>query len=419
MFAEECGLKLVEVNLEKSWQFVSQLKKRDPRSIVQALSFELEVEIDPAKSLLFFDEIQAEPDILPILRYFYEEAKEYAVIATGSLLEFVLAEPQFSMPVGRIELYHMGPLTFEEFLHALGRKQALAWLQEVALHEEVPDHVHSVLSRDVRLFTIVGGMPESVSLFAESQDLVKVEKCKTSIIETIRLDFHKYVPRSNPRLLTTIFDSLPAMIGRKVIYSRLDSSHKSQTVSAALQQLCLARVVSKVFNSAANGVPLAAERNERFFKPLMLDTGLLVSQLQLNPVSIEDDAELDLVNNGVLAEQMIGQELYQQSPRYQSPQLHYWAREQRSASAEVDYLVTDTNQSIIPVEVKAGSSGSLRSLHMMIAEKGLKKAIRFNSEKPSVLQEKRDSVKGPIEYTLISLPHYLVQQVARLLEDTE
>lgn len=160
---------------------------------------------------------------------------------------------------------------------------------------------------------------------------------------------------------------------------------------------------------------LAAEKNERYFKPLLLDIGLFLSQFGLNPIETENAEDLNLVNRGTLAEQFIGQQLYHLHPPYRNPELCYWARESRASSAEVDYLIAVENGRIIPIEVKSGKTGSLRSLQTITKEKGLSLVIRFNSDKPSVFNENRITPKGDVEYQLLSLPHYLVQQVERIL----
>jgi len=415
MFAKQRGLTLIELNMEKKWGFASLFKNNDPCKVIEAIEFELNCDIDAENTLLFFDEVQASPSLLALLRYFYEETPEYAVVATGSLLEFALASPEFSLPVGRIELYHMGPFSFEEFISALDNKRALKFIGNCTIEDGVPQEVHAQLNKLIRLYTIVGGMPESIVAYKESGSLREVERVKSGIIETFILDFNKYGAKADPALLRKMYNALPVMLGRKVIYSNIDPHVRSKDLAPALDQLCLAKVVSKIFHSSANGLPLSAEKNDRFFKPLLLDVGLLLTQLHLNPIDVEHVDDLNLINNGSLAEQFIGQQLYHLAPAYRDPELYYWAREKKGASAEIDYLFVDEHARIIPVEVKSGKTGSLRSLQTIIQQKGMSVALRFNSEKPSVLTEERYTQKGPITYRLVSLPHYLVQQVSRFL----
>ena len=417
ILADELGLQLIELNMEKPWGFTSTLGALDPHKTLEAIEFELNVDIEPAGALVFFDEVQACPAVLPLLRYFREEAPAYKVIATGSLLEFALAEPSFSVPVGRIELLYLGPLSFREFLGAVGEEKAAKWLEGFAVGDETPLSVHEKLTRLVRTYTIVGGMPEAVDSFRRYRRLRETERIKAGIIDTFRLDFNKYHGKASPARLTAVLDAMPRLVGRKLMYSHLDSRVRSAELSRAVDQLCMARLMAKVFNTHANGVPLAAEKNERFFKMLLLDVGLLLTQLKLVPTEVELVEELNLVNNGTLAEQFIGQQLlYSLAPPYAEPELFYWAREKRASSAEVDYVIVAGDQRIVPVEVKAGSTGSLRSLHVMVLEKGLSLAVRFDSAPPTLHHEERGTVKGKVRFTLVSLPHYLVQEVPRLLE---
>ena len=417
MLAERLGLDLVELNMEKPWRFASTLDALDPLKTIEAIEFELNIDIDPNRSILFFDEAQACASVLPLLRYFREETPQYAVIATGSLLEFVLAQPQFSIPVGRIGLHHLGPLTFEEFLSALGEEKALAWIREYRLGEDVPHVVHEKLNELVRIYSVVGGMPAAVAAYAGTGSLKAAEKVKSEILDTFRLDFNKYGDKADPRLLRLAFDAIPRLVGKKLIYSHIDAHTRSGDLSRAIEQLCLARIIAKVHNTHANGIPLAAERNDRFFKVMGLDTGLLLTHLQLAPTDIVQAEELNLINRGAVAEQFVGQHLYASSPAYREPELHYWAREERSASAEVDYVIADDRHRVVPVEVKAGSTGKLRSLQIMVHEKALNVAIRFCSAPPTLFDEKRKTVKGEVDFQLLSLPHYLVQQFPRLLGD--
>jgi len=416
MLARQLEIQLVEINLEKPWSFTKAFSDLNPRQIIEAMEFELNIDIDPGKSLVFFDEAQACPTVLPLLRYFFEETPKYRIITTGSLLEFVLAEPAFSIPVGRLEFYHLGPFTLQEFLNATGETKALKAIENYHWGDEISETVHEKLNALVRKFCIVGGMPEPVSIFEETGNYREVEKTKSQIIETFRLDFNKYQGKSAPHLLQLVFDALPNLLGRKLVYSKISSEVRSKDLSASVNQLCLAGLASKTHHSQANGMPLSAEKKEKFFKLLLLDTGLLMSQLKLLPMEFEQVPELNLINKGTLAEQFIGQHLLYLQPPYRTPELFYWCRENPSASAEVDFLL-ETTRGIVPVEVKAGKTGKLRSLQIMVKEKSLPLAVRFCTAKPALHKEKRSTALGPVNFTLISLPHYLVQQLPRLLEE--
>jgi len=147
----------------------------------------------------------------------------------------------------------------------------------------IQEPIHEKLNHLVRIFNVVGGMPETVSRFARNRGFKEVERVKSEIIETFRLDFNKYQGKSNPQLLTMVFDSMPRLMGKKLIYSHITPNYRSNDLAKAVEQLCLARIITKIFHSHANGIPLAAEKNERFFKMMLLDVGLLLTQLNLNP----------------------------------------------------------------------------------------------------------------------------------------
>lgn len=417
MFAESENIRLVEINCEKPWDFAPLVENLDPGAVVQAVEFELNISITPEESLIFFDEVQEMPSILKLLRYFYEDDPRYRVIAAGSLLEFVLEEPRFSIPVGRIELLYLTPLSFEEFLGAVKEAKALEAIRSFRLGDDIPPHVHTKMKKLLNRYVAVGGMPEVVDAAARGTGMPDLERIKSAIIDTLKLDFYKYRKNANPKLLNIIFDSLPTQIGSKIKYTNIDRSYKSNDIGKSLHQLCLARIVSKTFNTACNGVPLGAEKNDRFFKCFMLDIGLIHTQLKLNPFETGEAGELNTINNGALAEQLIAQQLTAQHPWYIEPELYCWAREKKAASAEVDFVIANKHRQIIPVEVKAGSTGSLRSLQIMVVEKSLDVAVRFNAMPPSVLDENRKTVKGDAVFTLYSLPHYLSGQLPRLLDE--
>lgn len=202
-----------------------------------------------------------------------------------------------------------------------------------------------------------------------------------------------------------VFQKIPQLIGEKLKYVNIDSEERAKDLGQALDLLCMARVIHRVYHSSANGVPLGAEINQKFFKLLFLDVGLVSSMSGLNLLDFEKAENIILVNQGKLAEQFVGQHLLYDLPPYQTPELYYWAREKKNAAAEVDYVVSAGSQ-VIPMEVKSGKSGSLRSLHLFLKEKKLSLGVRFNSESPNVL--KADN------FTLISLPFYLIGQWKRL-----
>ena len=416
-FAKENFDHLLEINFDQTPEQAKLFVKGDVDRCLQFLEMEHNLDIIPGKTLIFLDEIQAVPEILPYLRYFYEKRPDIFVLAAGSLLEFLLSEHDFSMPVGRIEYLHLGPMTIEEFLLALDQQRLVSFLSGINPHNSIPESIHQKLLDFLKLFWIVGGMPAAVAAYRDSKSFQQPNKEHGIILQTYEDDFSKYRKRIYPQRIRNVFQRIPALVGKKLKYVNLDPDERSKDLADTLDLLEMARVIYRVHHSAGNGVPLGAEMKAKDFKPLFLDTGLMTQSLGLNLSTLQAVKDLTLVNNGAVAEQFIGQHLLYQNLSYEKPELYYWNREKKSSSAEVDYLVSIENK-VIPVEVKAGASGSLKSLQVFLAEKRVPVALRFNSMTPS-LTELAVKIKGTFEhpYLFLSLPHYLVCQAKRLLKE--
>ena len=425
-FARRLNLPLVAVDFERNPEVRDAFITREPAGILSTLGLLTGQTVIPGKHLLFFDEIQAAPEALAALRYFHEELPDLGVVAAGSLMEFALADAQFSMPVGRVEYLHLGPMTFEDFLDAAGHPELKAHLRNLPLADlegAFPDGVHGRYMDLLRQYWVVGGLPEAVSGYVQEQrestgGFERVARIQHSVVATYRDDFSKYSHGTARDRLQITFDRLPGLVGRKFKYVQVSRDHRAAELADALRQLCMARIAYKVCHTAANGVPLAAEVNERRFKCLYLDVGLMCTALGLNLLDLGHQ-DLTLVNAGAVAEQFIGQHLLHSGPRFQTPSLHYWTREARNAAAEVDYLMALGGR-IVPVEIKAGTSGSLKSLHQFLNEKGGGLALRFNAAPPSLLHDAKRLPTGElVRYRLLSLPLYLVGQARRLLQEEE
>lgn len=348
-----------------------------------------------------------------MLRYFYEDRPDVHVIAAGSLLEFALSDHEFSMPVGRIEYLHMGPMTFEEFLLATGEEALVKFLGDWQPATEFPLSFHKRLFHHLRRFLVVGGMPAAVREYCEEGRFDDVLRVQQLILQTLVDDFSKYRKRVNVGRLRQVFNRIPAQLGRKLKYVRLDPHEKARDLADCMEMLAMARILQLVRHSAGHGLPLAADADDRDFKPLFLDCASL--SLRLPQLETVDD--ITLVNSGALCEQFIGQHLLYQQPAYMSPGLFYWNREKRGSAAEVDYVVPSASGAVLPVEVKAGKIGTLRSLHVFAQEKNVNVALRFNSDLPSVVDmHAATTVRGPKATKLISLPLYLAEQWSRLLD---
>lgn len=422
-FARAAGLALVEVDFERDPELREAFTGRDPARILALLKLLTGKTAAAGTHLLFLDEIQAAPEALSALRYFHEELPELHVAAAGSLLEFALAQTRYPMPVGRVEYMHLGPMHFEDFVTAHGGADLADFLRGFPLRgvEEnaLPTAVHRRCIDLLRRYWVVGGLPEAVAAFVRAPgggvDFEPVSRVLHNVVATYRDDFGKY-GRSRDRI-RTVFDRLPHLVARKFKYVEVSREHRASEIGAALDHLCMARVASRVFRTSAAGTPLAAGVNPRFFKCLHVDVGLLCAALGLDVLDLERQGDPTLVNRGVVAEQFVGQHLLYPEAPYLTPALHYWAREARNAAAEVDYVIA-VGSRVVPVEVKAGATGSLRSLHRFVREKSSGLALRFNADPPSLLRESRKLPDGTtVRYDLLSLPLYLVGQARRLVRE--
>jgi uncharacterized protein len=416
-FAKENFDNLLEINFDETPEQAKFFIKGDIDRCLQLLEIEHDLQIIPEKTLIFLDEIQTSPNILPYLRYFFEKRPELYVIAAGSLLEFLLSEHDFSMPVGRIEYLHLGPMTYEEFLMALDQEKLVTFLSTYNPRDSIPEPLHQKLIYFLKLYWIIGGMPAVIEAYRDSNSFQLSNKEQGIIIQTYEDDFTKYRKRIYPQRIRKTFHRIPAMVGKKLKYVNLDPEERSKDLADTLDMLEMAKIIYRVYHSAGNGVPLRAEIKERDFKPLFLDTGLMTRSLGINFTNLETEKEITLINSGTIAEQFIGQHLLYQNPSYEKPELYYWNRDKKSSSAEVDYLISINNQ-IVPVEVKAGATGSLKSLRLFLAEKKVSLALRFNSITPSVVEltvKNKNTSDHP--YLFLSLPHYLVCQAKRIMEE--
>jgi uncharacterized protein len=313
----------------------------------------------PGQTLLFLDEIQACPRAIMSLRYLYEQLPELHVIVAGSLLEFALAENPF--PVGRVEFLWMQPLCFDEYLEAMGKSILVESRPQVGAEQKSSAVAHAELSQQLRNYFVVGGMPEAVKTYAETGSFVEVQRIHQAIIESYLIDFAKYSHKVDRAVLTRILASLPERVGMQVKYASLYPEKRVETIKQCLQVLEQALMVHRVTASSAMGLPLGAQTNDKYFKFILLDIGLFRSLSGMGASLVLSDSQLLADFRGRSAEQFIGQELLA-SGGSENQKMYYWARIEKGSDAEVDYLWVKDGM-IIPIEVKSGPSGKLKSLH--------------------------------------------------------
>jgi len=329
----------------------------DAQRILAELRVVLDKGIEPGKTLLFFDEVQSCPNAILALRYLYEECPGLHVVAAGSLLDFALSEVSF--PVGRVQFLEMYPMVFAEFLWATGKDRSA----EIVLSDpqDVGDVIHNSLLSDLKDYFFVGGMPESVRAYVEHHSIRESRSVHRELCESYRQDFAKYAPRSDPYCLDAVFAGAARQVGRQIKYTNLAEGYTGPKVKRAFEVLNKARVVRKIRSANPTGLPLGATASVKRFKALMVDIGLM-QHLRGIPIDLEyGRSDLLKLHEGDMAEQFVGQELMVS----QGAELYYWSRQVKSSTAEVDYLAV-VDGSIVPVEVKSGPSGRLRSLHLLL-----------------------------------------------------
>jgi len=414
-FAKHNNLRLIEINLEKFPNLADLFSENDPQEILKNIEATLAIKIAHESSCLFLDEIQAAPELLAKLRWFKEDMPEFPVISAGSLLEFALKKIRYSMPVGRITYFYLEPMSFFEFALASGNEALYQKMISAAPEKVPPQTLHAACMALYRQYCLVGGMPEAVQTWLNTQDIQACIKVQHDLLATYRDDFHKYGGEIDARLLNRILLSVAEQLGSKFVYSMVDSGVQTTFIKRLLTLLSQARVCSKVAHTSGNGLPLGAESNEKFFKTLMVDIGLVSTMLGLSPAGQSKSDIMFFANKGGLAEQFVGQQLRAAQAPVMDPQLYYWQRT-GGRQGEIDYIIQHGSH-IIPVEVKSGAAGAMKSLHQFMAEKHLAFAVRFNANPPAIEDITVKTTLGqPVSYRLLSLPLYLAGQINTLLD---
>lgn len=404
---EEFGRKAFKTVVVVNFEFRPELKQcfttLDPIEIINKLRLLTGEDIETEDTLLFLDEIQECPEAIMALRYFKEKYSRLAVIGAGSLLEFALSSSNFRMPVGRVQFIYLEPLSFGEFLTASGNEQLRHYLRTIHLNSVIDGGVHQRLMELLRIYLIVGGMPAVVKEYLENKNFLNCQRMQTSLLQTYRIDFGKYDRVSEHKYLQKVLYGVPRLIGGRIKYSNIDSDSKARDIKQAVNLLKLAGVIYPVSATAASGLPLGAQSNERKFKLNFLDVGLMQSVCGLqSKITLSDD--FIQINSGAVTEQFIGQELRAYSDSYLERGLFFWARDKKNSSAEVDFVIV-VNSQIFPVEVKAGKTGTLKSLKLFIREKGALFGVRFSQEKVSLYDR------------VLTLPLYMTEQTERLVSE--
>lgn len=357
----------VEINFEFEPGLKSLFEKDlDPVRITRDLSIALDQDIIPGETLLFLDEIQECPKAITSLRYFYEKMPRLHVMAAGSLLEFVIEE--LGIPVGRVMPLYLYPLSFLEFLTASGNERLRHEIQHHNPKEEFPGLIHNKLLDLIGEYMAVGGMPEAVQKWIDTGNLKTCMKIHQTLIETYRQDFAKYAKKRKREYVEMVFDSIPRLSGKKFIFTAVSPHVRARELRPALELLAKAGIAHIVYHSASNGLPLGAEVNPLISKVIFLDVALAQSVLGIDYGQWILDPVHSIINRGAITESFVGQELLAYGSPFIKNQLYYWIREQSGGLAEVDYTAA-VNGQVIPIEVKSGKTGSLKSIQVFLEKK--------------------------------------------------
>lgn len=326
----------------------------DIRRILQLINIETGVKVEPEETLIIFDEIQEVPRAISALKYFCENAPEYAVIAAGSLLGVSIQEG-VSFPVGKIDLLEVHPLSYVEFLKAVG---------EDALAESIESADYGIMNvfsdkyiHWLKLYYYIGGMPEAVKDYVENGDIYEVREIQKRLLELYENDFSKHTPSQELARIRLVWNSIPLQLAKenkKFFFGQIRQGARAKDFELAIEWLLDCGLITKVYRVSKPSIPLKAYTDFAAFKIYLLDVGLLGAMSDLDARSILEGNQLFLEFKGALAEQYVLQQIVAETaytPYYFSPSSH----------SEIDFLVQKEGM-VVPVEVKAEDNLQAKSL---------------------------------------------------------
>jgi len=353
-----------------------------PTRIVRDLSLLTKQTIIPGKTLLFLDEAQEQPQALLALRYFYEKIPELHVIAAGSLLDFAIEK--VGIPVGRTEFLYMYPLSFMEFLCATGNQMIAKETLNQPITSALAEVIHDRIIRLLGEYFAMGGMPEVVKIWRDTEDLNAVLIAQQSIVNGYIQDIPKYARKSRIEHVDVVFKHIPHILGQRFKTSNVAGEYRKRELSPAIDLLEKSMIARRVYHTSAQGLPLAAQSDLEKYKLILIDIAITQKLLNSDPREWILNPETACINKGSLIEAFIGQEIV----AYQDPgspgELFYWHREERNSSAEVDYIIAP-HRDIVPVEVKSDRGSSLKSMRAFLeSHPHSKYGVRFSTHNYSV-----------------------------------
>ena len=398
-FGVQCFEEVCYINFENPGQVADIFEGTIvPSRMIELLGAYHGKKIEPEKTLIIFDEIQEVPRALTSLKYFAEEAPEYAICCAGSLLGVTLHEGT-SFPVGKVDFITINPLSFDEFLLANGEEMLVDWTRE-HYQEKMPEMLSEKYLDYLKKYFIIGGMPTAVSTWLETKDFSEVTERQRRLLLSYENDFSKHAPGNVVPKIHHVWNSIPSQLAKenkKFIYGLAKEGARAREYEDALLWLKDSGIVRRVGLVTGGRLPLKGYEDLKAFKIYLLDVGLLRTLCEIEPEIILDSEAVFKEFMGTLTEQFVLQEL--QATEVAS-NIYYWSE---GATSEVDYIFSYKNQ-VIPVEAKAGLSVHAQSLKVFCKKYEPKTAIR-TSLKPF-----------RVDNGLINLPLYQLWNVKAILE---
>jgi predicted AAA+ superfamily ATPase len=361
-----------------------------PEVIVNNIGLYIGEKITSKDTLLFFDEIQASPHVLTSLKYFQEQAPEFHVIAAGSLLGVSIGKGS-SFPVGKVNFLNIFPMSFLEYLIAIGEELLAEKLQTTTSPEPMPDVIHEKALNHFKLFLFLGGMPEVIQNYINNKDIVSARQVQNDILEAYKRDFSKYTEKNQAIRVSEFWNSIPRQLekeNKKFKYNDIRKGARASSFEQSVEWLRKAGIIHVVYNISTPKMPLSAYADYSKFKVYMHDVGLLAALLNISSQLIISPTEIFSEFNGAFIENFIAQEL----SYYQNDQLHYWTSK---SDAEVDFVI-ESEREVYPVEVKSGMNRNIKSLRSFSDKYNPKTIFRIS---PRNLTQDNDFINIPLYAT--------------------
>ncbi len=401
----------IELNLERFEDLALVRDCRSADELLAALSSRHNLAVFPPRTLLFLDEIQESPEAVSWLRFLREDHPDLHVIAAGSLLEVRLHERGFSFPVGRATFRLLRPFTLFELLAATDRgvlaRRLLAALQN---GEAPPAPLHQQALAALREYLLVGGMPEAVARWTAERNPAAVRRVHRDLRQALADDLQKYRGVRDVDYLEAAFDNLRHHYGLRFRYENFAPGYRSQRMKVALGKLEAALLIRRAWPTSSLQLPLKI-RPRSAPKLLPLDVGLALYALGTGFDAMRGPAER--LFDGRAAEMFVGQQLAATGAD-DLDELHFWVSESSRSNAELDFLLAAGEQPM-PVEVKSGASGTLKSLHQFLSRSGLHLGVRLYAGPYADEWHEVKMPGGRLRYRLLSLPLYLAEHVPQCL----